>query len=137
MVARLTIEPRYQETDQMGIIHHSVYPIWYEMGRVQFCESIGYPFHVIEEKGIRLAMYDMSCRYLKPTYFGQQYTLEIRLAHLTKVRLVFKYTLFDHQSTVVHEGETELIWLNAELKPTNIHKTHPDIYERFLAEVTA
>jgi len=136
MIAKLTIEPRYQETDQMGIIHHSVYPIWYEMGRVQFCEAIGIPFHVIEEKGIRLAMYNMSCRYIKPTVFGQKYTLEVRLIQLSKVRLVFQYQLFDHQYTMVHEGQTELIWLNHDLKPTNVYKTHPDIYERFLAEVT-
>ena len=24
------------ETDQMGIVHHSVYPIWFECGRTDF-----------------------------------------------------------------------------------------------------
>jgi acyl-CoA thioester hydrolase len=78
----------------------------------------------------------MSCRYIKPTVFGQKYTLEVRLIQLSKVRLVFQYQLFNHQYTMVHEGQTELIWLNHDLKPTNVYKTHPDIYERFLAEVT-
>jgi len=136
MIAKLNIEPRYQETDQMGIIHHSVYPIWYEMGRVKFCETIGLPFHVIEEKGIRLAMYHMTCTYLKPTLFGQQYTLEIRLTSLSKVRLIFNYQLFDQSHDLVHEGHTELIWLNRDLKPTNVYKSNPEIYERFLEEVT-
>ena len=44
------IHPRYQETDQMGIIHHSVYPVWYELGRVEFCNAIGVPFHEIEAR---------------------------------------------------------------------------------------
>lgn len=135
MISSIMIEPRYQETDQMGIIHHSVYPIWYEMARVKYCSDIGLPFHVIEEKGVRLAMFNMKCNYLKPTLFGQIYHMETRLMKLSKVRLFFEYKLFDKNNELVHVGETELIWLNHDLKPTNIEKSHPDIYERFLSEV--
>lgn len=135
MISKLKIEPRYQETDQMGIIHHSVYPIWYEMGRVHYCEDIGLPFHVIEEKGVRLAMYELSSKYLKPTRFGSSYVMETRLARLTKVRLYFTYHIYDEQNELVHQGITELIWLNDDLKPTNIQKSHPEIYQKFLDEV--
>ena len=31
MIAKTKILPRYAETDKMGIIHHSVYAIWYEL----------------------------------------------------------------------------------------------------------
>lgn len=137
MISKITIEPRYQETDQMGIIHHSVYPIWYEMGRVKFCEDIHLPFHVIEEKGVRLAMYEMTSRFVKPTKFGEIYTMETRLIKLSKVRLFFEYKIFNQHGEEVHIGKTELIWLNDELKPTNIEKRHPDIYHAFLNEVTS
>ena len=30
------VKVRYQETDQMGVAHHSVYPIWYEEARTNF-----------------------------------------------------------------------------------------------------
>ena len=36
MIAITKILPRYVETDQMGIIHHSVYAIWYEQARTDF-----------------------------------------------------------------------------------------------------
>lgn len=135
MISKITIEPRYQETDQMGIIHHSVYPVWYEMGRVKFCEDIGLPFHVIEEKGVRLAMYELTARYLKPTKFGEVYTMETRLVKLSKVRLYFEYHIYDKYDEKVHIGKTELIWLNDQLKPTNIEKGHSEIYQAFLQEV--
>jgi acyl-CoA thioester hydrolase len=134
MISTIRIEPRYQETDQMGIIHHSVYPIWYEMGRVKYCEDIGLPFHVIEEKGVRLAMYHLTSRYLKPTLFGRVYQMETQLVNVSKVRLHFEYTLYDQNGEKVHVGTTELIWLNQDLKPTNVAKTHPDIYEAFVKE---
>lgn len=135
MISKIKVEPRYQETDQMGIIHHSVYPVWYEMARVKFCEDIGLPFQMIEEKGIRLAMFNLQCKYLKPTQFGKIYHMETRLFKLTKVRLFFEYKLYDSNQELVHQGETEMIWLNQDLKPTNIEKSHPDIYKRFLDEV--
>ena len=35
------ITVRYAETDQMGITHHSVYPVWYEVARTDFIKLIG------------------------------------------------------------------------------------------------
>lgn len=132
MISMLTIEPRYQETDKMGIIHHSVYPVWYEMGRVKYCKDMGLPFHVIEDKGVMLAMYHLTSTYLKPTLFGQTYRMETKLTELTKVRLYFEYKLYDELNVCVHIGTTELIWLNKDLKPTNVSKSHPEIYDAFL-----
>jgi hypothetical protein len=31
----ITITPRYSETDQAGVVHHTVYPVWFEMGRTE------------------------------------------------------------------------------------------------------
>lgn len=135
MISSILIEPRYQETDQMGIIHHSVYPIWYEMARVKYCEDIGLPFHEIKKRNVRLAMFNMSSKYIKPTYFGKRYHMETKCVKLSKVRLFFSYHLYDENHELVHEGQTELIWLNHNLKPTNIEKSHKDIYELFLKEV--
>ena len=44
MRIKTKIIPRYQETDQMGVIHHSVYPVWYECGRTDFCKPSGCRF---------------------------------------------------------------------------------------------
>ena len=35
MYSESKIVVRYAETDRMGIVHHSVYPIWYELLLVQ------------------------------------------------------------------------------------------------------
>ena len=35
------IIPRYAETDQMGIIHHSVYAVWYEQARTEYFTKVG------------------------------------------------------------------------------------------------
>ncbi len=135
MISTLTIEPRYQETDQMGVIHHSVYPIWYEMGRIRFCQEIGFPFHEIEQRQVGLAMVDMSCHYVKPVYFGKRYTLETELAFFSRVKMGFSYQLKDDEGTLVHRGQTTLVWLSKSFYPMDIKKNHPDIYEAFIKHV--
>jgi acyl-CoA thioester hydrolase len=44
---------RYAETDKMGIVHHSNYPVWFEAGRTDFIKALGMPYSVIEERGIK------------------------------------------------------------------------------------
>ena len=41
MYADSTIVVRYAETDQMGIAHHSVYPVWYEVARTDLIQTLG------------------------------------------------------------------------------------------------
>lgn len=137
MKSVIQIEPRYQETDQMGVIHHSVYPIWYEMGRIKFCEDIGLPFAEIEKKDIGLAMISMSSYFKKPTYFGQKYQLFTYLREFGRVKMKFEYELYDEQMTLVHHGESYLAWLNEDFKPLDIKKSHPNIYFTFYEAISS
>ncbi|RJX24135.1 MAG: acyl-CoA thioesterase [Acholeplasma sp.] len=127
----ITIHPRYQETDQMGIIHHSVYPIWYEMGRVGFCEALGLPFHTIEEKGLRLAILSVHSEFIKSSRFGEVYQLETKITELSKVRMMFTYVIYNSLNELIHRGYTEIAWLNVSLRPINLQKQYPDIYALF------
>ena len=52
MIAKTKILPRYAETDQMGIIHHSVYAIWYEQARTDFFNQVGIRYDEIEKQGL-------------------------------------------------------------------------------------
>jgi acyl-CoA thioester hydrolase len=131
MKSVLTIEPRYQETDQMGVIHHSVYPIWYEMGRVKFCDDIGIPFSKIEDQNIRLAMVEMKSTFRKPSKFGETLTQRTLLIALSGVQMNFRYELFNKDNELIHIGETRLVWLNEQFKPTNIEKSNPEIFKMF------
>lgn len=131
MISTLTIEPRYAETDQMGIIHHSVYAVYYEMGRVQFCKDMGIPFDMIEQRGLRLALTDIQSYFKRPLVFGHMYRLETKLIMFSKVKMTFKYIIKDEASNIMHIGFTHLAWLNENLKPVNMFKYDPVLYEMF------
>lgn len=135
MKSEIIIEPRYAETDQMGIIHHSVYPVWYEMARVKFCKDIGLPFHDIEKKGVGLAMVHMELNYIKPSRFGESVKIVTSLIEFSKVRMTFQYDVYNGLNELINQGITKLVWLGENLKPINIYKSHLDIYSLFLAQL--
>ena len=52
MRTELTIDVRYYETDQMGIVHHSNYIRYFECGRSDLLDKVGLPLTEIEAAGV-------------------------------------------------------------------------------------
>jgi len=123
------IKPRYAETDRMGVIHHAVYPIYYEAARVEFCEQIGLPYPQIEEMGLMQALKEMRCEYLAPAYFGDVLRVRIRILELTKVKITFAYEIVNQEEVLIHKAETMLVWLDSTFKICNIEKEFPKVYQ--------
>ena len=57
------IESRYPDCDRMGVVHHAVWPVWYEAARIDWLEKAGYPFQLSQEKHVNPAMVDLSMQY--------------------------------------------------------------------------
>jgi acyl-CoA thioester hydrolase len=135
MKSLLSIEPRFAETDQMGVIHHATYPIWYEMGRIKYCDDLGMPFKNFIERGIHLAVTELSVNYKKSARFGDDLKLYTYLIGFTKIRSYFKFELYNQNNELINTGLATLAWLDQNMKPLNIQKSHPDIFEVFSKHV--
>ena len=79
MKTESSITVRYAETDKMGIVHHSAYPIWFEIGRTDFIKQAGMPYSVMEEKGIMTPLTELNCKYYLPAYYEDELTVETRV----------------------------------------------------------
>ena len=64
-IGETTFHVRYAETDQMGIVHHAVYPVWFEEGRSSFARQLGWPYSRFEEDGFGLAVSEVNVRFHK------------------------------------------------------------------------
>jgi acyl-CoA thioester hydrolase len=127
--AEIRFDVRYAETDQMGIVHHSNYPIWFEAGRTAFLKSRGMTYAGIEARGVMLPLYEMSCRFLSPARYGDEVLVVSRIKHLTRVRATFSYEVRNAQTgQLLVTGETLHAWTDKALKPINAGKMIPDIY---------
>ena len=63
------VRVRYAETDTMGILHHSVYPVYFEEGRTELMRTLGTTYDDMEKKGVILPVYSMEVRFIRPAYW--------------------------------------------------------------------
>ena len=95
MIGETKVLPRYAETDQMGIVHHSVYAIWYELARTEFLNEIGVRYDELEKNGIITPLVSLNCEYKKPAYYNQEVTIRTKLIKLTSARFVVEYRVYN------------------------------------------
>lgn len=74
------IEVRYAETDAMGVVHHAVYPVWFELARIDFMRTHGLPFTDLEAQGWRSPVVSLGLDYLKPSRFGDFVDVHSRMS---------------------------------------------------------
>jgi acyl-CoA thioester hydrolase len=103
-----TIRVRYAETDQMGIVYHSNYFIWFEVGRVELCRHLGFDYKQMEaEDDTLLVVADAHCRFKRPARFDDLLVIRTWVARSQRRTVKFEYEIYDQQSReIVAKGHT-------------------------------
>ena len=105
----ITIVPRYCETDQAGVVHHTVYPVWFEMGRTELLRVNGVAYKNLEKAGIFFVVADLSAKYRSPAFYDEHLTLTTTTAKVTPARVVHSYKLERKETnTLLAEGTSTL-----------------------------
>ena len=128
------ITARYQETDKMGVIHHSVYPIWFEVARTELIKSCGHPYSELEKRGLLLPLFRLEVDYIHPVFYDDLVNVNCRVHMLTKTRITLHYEISradddEEGKKLLCEGYTHHAFTNTDLKPINITKEFLEVYE--------
>jgi acyl-CoA thioester hydrolase len=120
---------RYGETDQMGVVYHTNYLNWFEVGRTELIRQAGLTYRELEERGVLLPVTDAAISYKKPARYDDMVEIRTRVKELTAVRLTFAYEVIrvSDQELLV-SGETMHVFTNSELRPIRLAKTEPEVY---------
>lgn len=132
MIHETTFRARYGETDQMGIIYHPNYYVYFEIGRTEFLREMGgMSYKNMEETGVMLPIVETHCRYRVPAKYDDELIVKTMIKDMTAARITFSYQLIRAVDEVLlAEGETTNAFVNIEGRPINLKKKYPDIYER-------
>ncbi len=91
-VFETTLRVRYAETDQMGVVYHSNYIIWFEVGRVEMLRSLGFTYREMEKQdGTHIAVVDVRCRFKAPALYDDSIIVRTRLLNVRDSLLHFGY----------------------------------------------
>lgn len=127
------IRVRYAETDQMGIVHHSNYIVWFEVGRSELCRAKGFSYKEMEEEASALMLVaEVYCRYKSPAFYEDVIVVRTQVAEIRSRAIRFIYEIVrPADGALLAEGETLHLVTDENRKVRLI----PEIYkEKLLSE---
>jgi acyl-CoA thioester hydrolase len=129
-----SVRVRYKETDQMGVVHHTNYIVWFEVGRTDLLRQLGLSYRDLEGRGILLPVVDLSCRYVEAARYDDEIRILTRIADLTPGKIIFSYEIRRKPDDAkLARGSTTHLWVSREMKRMNIQRSHPELYEMLAA----
>jgi len=89
----LTVRVRYSECDPMGVAHHSVYALWFELGRTELLRGCGVTYADLEKAGVFLAVTRLETRFRAPARYDDQLVLLTTVTGSGRARIDHQYDL--------------------------------------------
>jgi acyl-CoA thioester hydrolase len=114
-----TLRVRYAETDQMGVVYHANYLIWFEVGRVELMRALGIEYKRMEtDDDCHILVADMHCRYHFPARYDEVVRVRTRIAESRNRIIKFAYEIFrDPDGRLLATGDTTHVICGRNGKP--------------------
>jgi acyl-CoA thioester hydrolase len=133
--ANIDVEVRYAETDQMGVVHHANYVVWFELARTRLCSLSGFHYADIERLGYLLMVTGVEARYHRPARYGDVVQVACWCERLGSRGLRFAYEVRKDEERLV-TGLTEHIWIeSATGRPCRTPEPLREPFQRLMASV--
>lgn len=132
MITETRIDVRYPDCDRMGIVHHAVYPVWYEVARMDFFEKMGFSYADMNSLGINPPMVELDLRYKAPATYPGTVTIRTKLILCAPKKLELQYEAF-FGDRLCGSARSFHIWTGRDMKSLDMEKHHPEIYGKIKA----
>ncbi len=128
-----TVRVRYAETDQMGVVYHANYLVWFEVGRVELLRALGVEYKRMElEDDCHIVVADAKCRYHASAKYDEVLRIRTRIAESRNRMIKFSYEVSrDADGKLLATGETMHVICGNNGRP----KLLPDKYRRVFAQI--
>ncbi|HYC77542.1 MAG TPA: thioesterase family protein, partial [Planctomycetota bacterium] len=88
------VRARYAETDTAGVVYHSNYLYWFEIGRTELMRDTGFPYAAFErERGLLLTVAEAHLEYRRPVRYDDVVRVESRLDDFRRVGFTVRHRL--------------------------------------------
>ncbi|WP_349410640.1 thioesterase family protein [Pseudalkalibacillus sp. SCS-8] len=135
-VTNTEIEVRYAETDQMGVVHHATYLVWFEVGRTQFIKDLGFSYAQMEEDGVLAPVTDISISYKKPFRYGETARIKTWLEEYSGVRAIYGYAIYNESDELCITGYSTHVLVDKDsFKPLIMKKVLPEWHKAYTKAV--
>ena len=125
------VEVRYPDCDSMGIVHHAVYPVWYEMARMDLFQKSGFGYAVTHALGLDPAMVHLELDYAAPVRFPCSVTVRTHITLCEGKKLGFSYEIWaDGADIPCAAAKSFHIWVK-DGKSCDLEQAQPEIFAAY------
>jgi acyl-CoA thioester hydrolase len=125
-----TLQVRYAETDQMGVVYYANYLVWFEIGRTDLCRKHGFAYREMEEQdGLYIMVAEARCRYKAPARYDDEILVRTSLKETRRRVLIFGYEIY-RQATdeLLAEGETVHVITDRDGHPRSLPEKYRELF---------
>lgn len=125
---------RYSETDQMGVVYHTNYLVWCEIGRTDLIRRAGCTYAELEHRGVLLAVSEATIRYHAAARYDDLIRVETTLTDVRSRAVTFDYVITSADTGQrLASARTVLVSIDRSGRPTKL----PDDFRGQLEELAA
>jgi len=112
------VRVRYAETDQMRVVYHANYLVWFEVGRVELLRQLGFDYRRMEiEQDVAVVVVEARVRFKAPARYDDVLTIRTRVTHLRRFVLHFGYEVVRAtDGALLATGETIHVITNSKME---------------------
>jgi acyl-CoA thioester hydrolase len=134
-----TIRVRYAETDQMGVVYHSNYLIWFEIGRVELMRALGFEYKKMEtDDDCYIVVAEASCRYLLPARYDELLRIRTRISQAGNRIVKYSYELLrDSDNHLLATGATTHVICGRDGKPKQLPEKYRNKFRALAAAASS
>ncbi|MDQ7822218.1 MAG: thioesterase family protein [Candidatus Eremiobacteraeota bacterium] len=127
-LSEIKLQVRYVETDQMGVVHHSVYPVYFEAGRTDFFARHILSYSEFERRGIWAPVVFFTCQLRSVARYEDWLTIVTVPVGMTNARITLAYEAKkDHE--LIASGTSVHTFISPERKIVKMTR-FPGLYEK-------
>ncbi|MDQ0257543.1 acyl-CoA thioester hydrolase [Evansella vedderi] len=132
LISTEKIAVRYAETDQMGVVYHSNYLVWCEIGRTKLFEDLGYQYASLEKMGILVPVTNVNMNYHYPAKYGDTVTVRSWIEEYNGLRITYGYEIINEDGKQCLTGTSEHVCVKKDsFRPVSLKKQFPDVHDAY------
>jgi acyl-CoA thioester hydrolase len=123
----------YADTDQMNMVYHANYLVYFEMARTELLRAYGLPYARLESLGVLLPVIEAHCAYRQPARYDDMLTVQTVPEITGGVRFRMRYALLRDTDLLV-TGYTDHACVGRDGRPLRMHADLLQLIQKAVTE---
>ncbi len=132
MISKNEIDVRYNETDQMGVVYHANYLIWFELGREHFLSVIGFNYQDLENRNLIFPVREVNIQYINACRYGEKLVIETKVKEFNSVKTIYSQTIKNTNNVIKAKALITVICVRKDnFKIVKLEKHAKDVFDAY------